>query len=145
VAPAEPPVTPDQTRVLGRRFIAHTIDGMLYVALLVVAILACSALPKGTAGDIAFIAVLFGGLTVGHIAYFVLLQRRRGTTPGKRLVRIRVVDADGNTPTSGALLKRSIPLLIEYFYAIALVAMLTSPYRQRWGDRWGHTYVVSDM
>ena len=33
-------------------------------------------------------------------------------------------------------------LLIEYFYVIALISMLTSDFRQRLGDRWGDTYVV---
>jgi hypothetical protein len=29
-------------------------------------------------------------------------------------------------------------------YVIALIGMLTSEYRQRFGDRWGRTYVVLD-
>ncbi len=54
------------------------------------------------------------------------------------------MDAGAAVPTTGALVKRTIPLLIEYFYVIALIGMLTPDYRQRLGDRWGGTYVVAD-
>lgn len=84
------------------------------------------------------------GFTVLHVAWFVLLQRRNGRTPGKAVAGIRVVDATGQVPGTGALVKRTIPLLIEYFYVIALVGILTSDYRQRFGDRWAGTYVIYD-
>jgi uncharacterized RDD family membrane protein YckC len=80
--------------------------------------------------------------TVIHVAYFVLTQRAGGQSPGKRWAHIRVVDAMGRTPDSTALVQRTIPLLFEYFYAIALIRMMTSRYRQRLGDRWADTYVV---
>jgi hypothetical protein len=38
-------------------------------------------------------------------------------------------------PAAGS--SRTWSILIEYFYVIALIAMLTSDYRQRLGDRWG--------
>jgi hypothetical protein len=31
---------------------------------------------------------------------------------------------------------------VEYFYVIAWISMMASSYRQRFGDRWGRTYVV---
>ena len=138
------PVTPEVTRVSGRRFVAHFVDGVLYSLLFIIALLVVAALPTGTVGDVTLGVVLVGGLTVGHVAYFVVLQKRRGRTPGKRLVGIRVVDADGATPGAGALVKRTVPLLIEYFYVIAFIGMMTSAHRQRLGDRWGDTYVVRD-
>jgi uncharacterized RDD family membrane protein YckC len=55
-----------------------------------------------------------------------------------------VVDAEGRTPTTGALVKRSVPLLIEYFYVFAWISMMASDHRQRFGDGWGETYVVAD-
>jgi uncharacterized RDD family membrane protein YckC len=93
---------------------------------------------------VLLVIVVIGWFTVGHIAYFVLLQRRNGYTPGKALAGIRVVDADGQTPRTGPLVKRTLPLLIEYLYVIALVGMLSSQHRQRFGDRWANTYVVRD-
>ena len=135
---------PTDTHVTGRRFAAHLVDGMIYTVLFLVAILLVGALPESTAGDVALGATLVLGLTVGQVAYYVVPQRRHGRTPGKRLVGIRVVDRYGRVPSTGALVKRTIPLLVEYFYVIALISMLTSEFRQRLGDRWGDTYVVAD-
>jgi uncharacterized RDD family membrane protein YckC len=137
-------VTPEVTRVSGRRFVAHFVDGVLFSVLFVIAILLVPILPSGTVADVVLGVVLVGGLTIGHVAYFVLLQKRRGRTPGKRLVGIRVVDAAGATPGTSALVKRTLPLLIEYLYLIAFIGMMSSAYRQRLGDRWGDTYVVRD-
>jgi uncharacterized RDD family membrane protein YckC len=125
--------------VSGRRAVAQFVDGCIYSVLFVVLILAA-----GYTTDAVLIAALVLGLTVFHVGYFVLLQRRNGRTPGKALARIRVVDAAGEVPSTGALVKRSIPLLIEYLWLIALVGMLTSEYRQRFGDRWGKSYVIAD-
>jgi uncharacterized RDD family membrane protein YckC len=134
-----PAFSVERTRVSGRRFVAHVVDGTLYTVLFVLLILVA-----GATNDAILAATLVLGLTVLHVAYFVVLQRPKGRTPGKALVGIRVVDATGQVPTTGALFKRTLPLLIEYLYVIALVAMLTSEYRQRFGDRWGRTYVIAD-
>jgi uncharacterized RDD family membrane protein YckC len=138
----QPTVDPEDTRVSGRRFVAHMLDGVLYAIVFVVLLLLVGTLPEGTATDVAVGVVLVLGLTALHVAYFVVLQRRNGRTPGKALARIRVVDERGGVPSTGALVKRTVPLLIEYFYVIAFFAMMRSPYRQRFGDRWGRTYVV---
>jgi uncharacterized RDD family membrane protein YckC len=134
-----PVFSASRTRVSGRRFVAHLVDGVLYTILFVLLILVA-----GATNDVILALALVLGLTVLHVGYFVVLHRRTGRTPGKALVRIRVVDATGGVPPTGALVKRTIPLFIEYFYVIALVGMLTSDYRQRFGDRWGGTYVIDD-
>jgi uncharacterized RDD family membrane protein YckC len=134
-----PAFSAERTRVSGRRFVAHIVDGTLYAVLFVLLILVA-----GATNDVVLGLTFVLGLTVLHVAYFVVLQRPKGRTPGKALVGIRVVDATGQVPTTGALVKRSLPLLIEYLYVIALIGMLTSEYRQRFGDRWGRTYVIVD-
>jgi uncharacterized RDD family membrane protein YckC len=134
-----PSFSSEETRVSGRRLVAHIVDGTLYGVLFIVLILLA-----GATSDIVLLITLVLGLTVLHVAFFVVLQRRRGRTPGKALVGIRVVDGAGQVPTTGALIKRTLPLLIEYLYVIALIGMLTSEYRQRFGDRWGRTYVILD-
>jgi uncharacterized RDD family membrane protein YckC len=143
MAEIRPPI-PSATRVSGRRLVAHIVDATLYTVLFLVAVLLVGALPESTFGDIAIGATLVLGITVGQVAYYVLSQRRHGRTPGKRLVGIKVVDRHGGVPDTGALVKRTLPLLIEYFYVFALIAMMTSEFRQRLGDRWGDTYVVED-
>jgi uncharacterized RDD family membrane protein YckC len=135
----EPAFPSDATRVSVRRFIAHLADGVLATLLFVVL-----AIPAAIVSDVVLAIVIALYFTVGQVVYFVLLQRDSGRTPGKRLVGIRVVDASGATPGTDALVRRSIPLIVEYFYVLAWVAMMGSRYRQRFGDRWGKTYVVGD-
>lgn len=126
----------EMTRVSGRRILAHLADGVIYLLLwLVFAVPA--ALISG-AGLIVALILLFPG----QIAYYVLTQRRDGQSPGKRLNGVRVVDAAGRTPSASDLLARSIPLLIDYTYVIAAIAIASSPDRQRLGDRAGGTYVI---
>jgi uncharacterized RDD family membrane protein YckC len=133
------------TRVSGRRYLAHWLDSTVFVVLyLVLLVLVGTALPGGDAGDAAFIVVAVLGFTAGQVAYYVLTQRRHGRTPGKRLAGIRVVDRNGDVPSTGALVKRTVPLIIEYFYVIAFIGMMTSLFRQLLGDRWADTYVVAD-
>jgi uncharacterized RDD family membrane protein YckC len=136
---------PADTHVSGRRYVAHFLDGTIFVVLFVIVVLvAGSVLPDGDTSDAIFAAVLVLGFTVGQVAYYVVTQRRNGHTPGKRLAGIRVVDRHGGVPGTGALIKRTLPLLVEYFYVIALISMLSSDFRQRLGDRWADTYVVAD-
>lgn len=133
------------TRVSGRRYLAHWLDSTLFgVLFLAFIVLVGSALPEGDASTVVFVVMAVLAFTVGQVAYYVLTQRRHGRTPGKRLAGIRVVDAHGEVPTTGALVKRTIPLLIEYVYVIAWIGMMTSSFRQRLGDRWADTYVVGE-
>ena len=129
----------EATRVSGRRFVAHLADGVLIGIVLFVL-----GIPAAIVSDTLLAIVLVVWLIFGQLAYYVLFERRDGRTPGKRLSGIKVVDAQGGVPTTGALVKRTLPLYVEYFYVFAWIAMMSSPYRQRLGDRWGKTYVVAD-
>ena len=133
----QPTFPEEATRVSFRRFVAHFADGIVSTVLFLVI-----AIPAGIISDVLLGLAFLLFVTVGQVAYFVLFQRGSGQSPGKRLVGIRVVDAGGATPSTGALVKRSIPLIIEYVYILAWLSMMASPYRQRFGDRWGKTYVV---
>jgi uncharacterized RDD family membrane protein YckC len=138
-AAMQPSFPPEATRVSFRRFVAHLADGVVATLIFVVI-----AIPAAIVSDVLLAIVLVLFITVGQVAYFVLTQRGSGKSPGKHLVGIRVVDAGGATPPTGALVRRSIPLIVEYFYILAWASMMTSHYRQRFGDRWGKTYVVGD-
>ena len=93
--------TTGNTRVSGRRYLAHWLDSTIFIVLFLILIVLLGSLPDSDA-------------------------------------------ADGNVPTTGALVRRTIPLLIEYFYVIAWIGMMTSRFRQRLGDRWADTYVIGD-
>lgn len=127
------------TWVMTRRALAHFADGLLFTLVFVALLIPTAAVSSVLA---TIVVVLF--VLPGPVAYYVLTQRESGRSPGKRLAGIRVVDAEGRVPSIGALVRRSIPLLLEYFFLIAFLAMLFSPARQRLGDRWAHTYVIVD-
>lgn len=70
------------------------------------------------------------GLAVGMVAFFVLRtfyftffeSRWKGATPGKRALRLRVVDAHGGPLTAEAVFARNLMREIEFF--VPLVALL---------------------
>lgn len=128
------------TRVTGRRALAHLLDGAIFS--LIAGIVVVAAAISSSNALLVIVALLV--VIPGHIAYFVLTQRANGRSPGKWWMRLRVVDAEGAVPSVGALVRRSIPLLFEYLYVISLTAILSSPDRQRLGDRWADTYVIAD-
>lgn len=137
----------EATRVSGRRLIAHVIDlvlvGLVFMGVIAVGLVLGAV--GGTVGGVVNIVLLVAGfawLIAGHLAWFVRQERRAGQTVGKRATGIRVVTADGRVPSGAQLWKRSLPLLIEYLYVFALLGMLSSEHRRRFGDRWGGTYVV---
>ena len=82
-------------------------------------------------------------LLVG-LTYYVFGEGLTGATLGKRVVKIRVVGEDGEHPTLGAAVVRNILRLVDglFFYLVGAVYALSSPRRQRLGDRVAHTLVV---
>ncbi len=70
-----------------------------------------------------------------------------GATWGKLVAGLRVVDAEsGLRPTIGMVVVRNVLRVVEYYpilYLVGSVAALTSPRRQRLGDRLAGTLVVS--
>jgi uncharacterized RDD family membrane protein YckC len=83
-------------------------------------------------------------LLLVSIAYYVLCEALTGSTLGKRIVKIRVVDEDGSHPTLIAAVVRNVlrPVDAFFFYVVGAVFALTSPLGQRLGDRVAHTVVV---
>src|SRR5689334_261873 len=99
-AAADAPVFPEEaTRVSGRRFLAHFVDGVLLSLSIFLLI------PFGLISDALFAISILLWLTVGHVAYFVLTQRGDGQSPGKQMAGIKVVDASGAVPDQAALIK----------------------------------------
>jgi uncharacterized RDD family membrane protein YckC len=131
--------SPDATHISGRRYIAHAADGLLIGLIILVALI-----PAAVISGVLLFIVLILGFTLVPFAYYVLTQRGTGRSPGKRLMGLRIVDAAGSPPSVDALVRRTLPLLIEYLYVIAWISMMSSAYRQRLGDRWAHTFVITD-
>lgn len=99
----KPPALP-QERLLGRRFWARWMDIFVYNALWWLGMWACGR-PIGAVLDSLLLMVL------QLVPWFVLetiLLHRFGTTPGKWLMGLRVVNADGSLLSLGAATLRSL-------------------------------------
>lgn len=66
-----------------------------------------------------------------------------GQTVGKRIMKMRVIKADGSSPSTGDYLLRWVLLSIDlYFNCMGLLAILCTKRRQRFGDLAAGTMVI---
>jgi uncharacterized RDD family membrane protein YckC len=100
------------------------------------------------AGGTAFLfAAVLPPLLIYFLYHPVLEIAMQGQTPGKRWIHLRVVTADGGTPTAGAQLVRNLFRLLDSmpaFYALGLGVMLATRDQVRIGDLAAGTLVVYD-
>ena len=109
------------------RFLAALIDGVL----------------------IALVSATGIGSIIGLIYHLIkdALPFLDGQSLGKKLVKIRVVNADTNQPITNDYEKsmvRSVSLIIPIF-GIVDAFMVFSKDRARFGDQWARTIVVKDI
>lgn len=128
----------------GSRFLATMFDTLIIMAVTMAAGFILGALlPRGIAA--ALTVTLNFVLTWGWHVFFEV--RKQGRTPGKRALRLRVIDARGLPVSLYQSLVRNIVRALDFapaFYGIgALVTMLT-PSRRRLGDLVADTLVVRD-
>jgi uncharacterized RDD family membrane protein YckC len=143
-------VTPEHVHIrlepagAGSRFLAILIDSVIVQgASAVIGSFFVVALPRGVAMAL-FITVNFM-LTWGWHIYFE--TRHQGRTPGKRVLRLRVIDARGLPVSLYQSLVRNITRVLDFaplFYGIAAIAALSSRSRRRLGDIIADTLVIRD-
>ncbi|HZS13125.1 MAG TPA: RDD family protein [Candidatus Dormibacteraeota bacterium] len=132
------------------RFMAFLIDGLINLAILVVAAVAGSALYSalGSSGGLAEalgLTVFSLVLVLGHFLYFAILEATSaGRTPGKRAVGLRVVRIDGSAPGLGESLVRNIARLVDYTLGIGLFVAFFHPQSRRVGDLLAGTVVIRE-
>ena len=82
---------------------------------------------------------------LANVAFHTIGEATGGTTVGKLLFGLRVVDVSGGRASILACAIRSVATWWDFLFfgAVAAGAMKTSPLRQRYGDRWAKTLVVS--
>jgi uncharacterized RDD family membrane protein YckC len=128
----------------GSRFLATLIDAVLVLAISSMAgRLMAMALPRGIA--LALTITLNFVLTWGWHVYFE--TRRQGRTPGKRALKLRVIDARGLPVSLYQSLVRNITRALDFapaFYGIGAIAVMLTPARRRIGDVVADTLVVRD-
>jgi len=81
------------------------------------------------------------------IAYGTWLEAAYGGTVGKLILKITVINSTGEKPSPKQALIRNLMRLVDGFpyfipYLVGIIAVATSPTKQRLGDRLAHTYVV---
>lgn len=72
-------------------------------------------------------------LSVAGVAYFVLFESRSGATPGKQLLKLKVIGPDGGNPTPEVSLKRNwwmligvLSTLLSFFWVLSFILGLAT-------------------
>jgi len=77
------------------------------------------------------------------LAYYIVLEAYGGTL-GKRILGMRIVDANGNKPGFGKSLIRNLLRIVDglFGYIVGAIIVASSPTKQRLGDKAAGTFVV---
>lgn len=129
---------------VGPRAIASIID---LVVLLIISMCIFLLLGYGTntdadPGDVP-LRVNILGLVLGFL-YFIIAEGTTGTTPGKRVLKLRVVRLDGRPYAMPDSFTRNVMRVVDglFFNLVGAIFVWTSPRNQRLGDRLAGTIVV---
>lgn len=143
-------ITPEHVHIrlepagVGSRFLAVLIDAVIVMAISLFLMTGLQfLLPPGIAAAIG--VTLNFVLTWGWHVWFEV--KNQGRTPGKRALRLRVIDARGLPVSLHQSLVRNIVRVLDFvpaFYGVGAIAMLVSPSRRRLGDLVADTLVVRD-
>ena len=119
-----------------RRVMAAIVDLLIVGAGSVVILVAGDSLSGDRPGALA--AVILGWA----LYYFFALESGEGQTLGKRLMKIRVVRADGRPASMGEIAVRTILRVVDNYLIGMIVMIATGERRQRIGDLAAGTIVV---
>ncbi len=158
--------TPEQVELeygvagVGSRFVAVLLDSLIMAAFFFAEILALVAfsaasirLPSTTGGAagtavkwaIAIVVLVNFAVVAGYFALFEAYWH--GQTPGKRMMKIRVIKDSGRQITLFEALARNLLRVVDYlpgFYLVGLITMLCNKRSQRVGDLVAGTIVVHE-
>ncbi len=146
---------------IGNRFLAVTIDHAIqYTVMIIVAVVFISSTSGFSAlaefggnefskWTIAILIILIFLIFTGYFVFFEWLWN--GQTPGKRLLKLRVLREDGRPITLWEAVARNllrlfdaVPGVVLPVYSIGLIAIFTSKRDQRIGDIFAGTVVVRE-
>jgi uncharacterized RDD family membrane protein YckC len=107
---------------IGKRWAALIIDRFLFIFVAIALVVAVVVVTPDKPDDprVFGIASAIIVAVVGYLAYDALMVRRSGQTIGKRLLKIRVVRADGEPVRAGQAWGRAITRLVAV-HVLALV------------------------
>lgn len=134
---------------LGARFLATLVDYIIIAAFSVAGWYVISTLlsARGSAGNwlTALVGLLLFALQWGYYVLFEVWWS--GQSPGKRLLRLRVVRSDGSPIHLEDSVVRNLIRIIDYLpfnYFVGFVAICTTSRMQRLGDLAAGTIVVRE-
>ena len=138
---------------IGSRFMAALVDTLAIVIIQVVVNLTMGLIVGNLLNiDIysAWVTAVFGlisfALLWGYYIFFEMLWN--GQSPGKRLVGLRVLKADGTPITLTESIVRNLVRLIDFlpiFYGLGVIVMFVNTQSRRLGDLAAGTLVVRDQ
>jgi len=142
--------TPEQVDItytvagLGSRFLALLID-MIIQGLILWLLIASLLSSLGTAGE-GYLALFIVVCAVVYAGYFFIFElAMKGRTPGKALMKIRVVRMDGRAADTSGILLRNLVRLIDFlpaFYTVGVITMFIHKQSRRLGDLAAGTIVI---
>ena len=100
----------------------------------------------GIFGGFGFMAARVPGaglsFLIGLLYTWFFLTRNNGQTPGKALLKIRVMKVDGSTISDTDAVVRYLVSFLNYFFLIGWLWVLFDANQQGWHDKAANTYVV---
>ncbi|MGQ9876711.1 MAG: RDD family protein [Chloroflexus sp.] len=150
-----PVVTPEGVQVvymaagLASRSLAAVVDYVIIITLLATS-LVMVAINEGTSSVnqdviLALLAMLVFVVNWGYLVFFEWIWN--GQTPGKRLVRLRILREGGRPLDIADIVVRNLMRAIDFLpllYGIGLVTMFVDRYHLRLGDLTASTVVVHE-
>lgn len=146
--------TPEQTSLefsiagIGSRFLAIAIDTLIQTTIVAAMLPFAFFLPRPSPYGPWIVAM---GLLVFFLVYygyfFAFESLWNGQTPGKRIIRIRVIKDDGRPVQAIDSVARNLLRIVDQLpvlYAIGIVTVLLSPKSKRLGDFVAGTIVVHE-
>ena len=150
------------TQVVGRRVAAFVIDSLIWGAIIAISWYAltkdvspgrcigggieingkCRGFVASESGNRTFWILIVVLVSIG---LFIVMQGLTGKTPGKAMLGIKVINAQGERPGIGRTIVREILWIVDGLPGLNLVGFVTalaSQNNQRVGDMVGGTYVV---
>lgn len=143
---------------IGSRFLALAIDSLLQIvcifAVVIIGAIVSAGYSELVSGAGRFFSQTIGAITLvvvpfclywGYFAFFEIWWQ--GTTPGKRVAGIRVIQQTGRPMTATECLGRNLMRGVDIlpgFYAVGLIAMMCNAQNRRLGDYVAGTIVVHD-
>lgn len=132
---------------VGPRFVAALLDGIIVgiPSYLLMSVLFRDQMMRMAYGSRSAMAGPYLFMVIISLVYSVLLEAGGGTL-GKRIMGMRIVDAQGNKPGLGKALVRNLLRIIDMipgFYLVGIIAVASSTTKQRVGDKAAGTFVVS--